>query len=332
MVVANTYGDPVSLADPEAALRVVAEYIGFLEQSKVLWTDGHQLAGNDWRVFMGDRYDAADIEILSRHAQVAAIAEVVRPDLVDLIRMRVHTDPSLWRYQPTLVQAYILRGALERLDETEKIVGARTRRLSTPEQRSRYGLALLEHGAVLPHTEASRDIGDELGFSDDVLDDVESWLAGAKLILIVASGPQVALTHAGRKWAEEGAPLDKPPAGSNTIVINIGDGATVGAIQAAGHGAQQSAEVLVVNTDAAVRDWVESVRELLKQESERNQVYVESRLDEVDEALQDNDPSRLRRGLSWVLGGLRKIGWGAAGSMTGAALMVEGEHLLHLIH
>jgi hypothetical protein len=181
---------------------------------------------------------------------------------------------------------------------------------------------------------ASKDIGNEVGFSDEIRDDIESWLAGAKLIEFVALGPMVTLTDAGRSWAEAGASLEKPPAGSNAIVTDLGEGAQVGTIQAAGHRSQQTADAqqVVVDLTAAVREWAESVRELLGQVTERDQGYIEAHLEEVDEALQDNETGRLRRAVSKVLDGVRKMGWSASGDVTAMAVVMQGEHLLHLIH
>lgn len=323
----------VSIEDPPAVKRVVDEFVGLLEEHR-------RVAHMPNMPGRADQMRAIDDQLMLRHGQVKAIAEQVNPTLVDLIYLRVHTSPFKWKFDMVHRCALLLKGAIDRSDETQKMLGLASMpvaHLSTPEQRSQYGRALLQAGATSEANRVqSKEVAQDLGFSDDIRDDVETFLSGAGLIKFVTFGPTVCLTHAGRRWVEEqDASLDEPPPGSRTVIVNIGPGASVGAVQA---GADHSVQIsrVEVNTTEAITAWIADVRAWLDASDGVDAdaggellAHLEHLGDEAAEPAPD--PGRLKRALEKTRRVVGEIATSAAGSVAAGGLLEGADHLLKLL-
>lgn len=103
---------------------------------------------------------------------------------------------------------------------------------------------------------ASAEIGETLGLSDAVRSDIEDFLRAEGLIELIAFGPTVRLTHAGRK-RHEGAVGRPSGTGSAQTIIVLGD--VSGTIQ---QGREGSSQTLQITSDDAIeraRAWLDEL-------------------------------------------------------------------------
>ena len=266
------------------------------------------------------------------------------PERVRILRRLFHNWLAYESNRISRLHALIQNSSLS-LDSKERLAGNLRSllvsrdmgELSTPEDRSRYARKLYQLGAVSESSAvASKEISEELGFIDDIREDVETFLSAAGLVSFVTFGPTVCLTHEGRLWVEErNAALDSPPARSHTQILNIGAGARVGAVQLSGQDSSQATHV-VVNKTEAVRAWAGDAREWVTQATQlgsevRSGILME--LDDLDTELASESPdlTKTKRLVIKVRELLQLVGVAAGGSLTAEGLIEAAAHLEKLL-
>jgi hypothetical protein len=330
----------VSVADPSAVAESVAQFVKLLDEHRSRWQRARAALTTEDQARELRLLECLENEILERHARVAAIARRLHPGLLDLINLRMGTNPWNWKFEALDRCARLLKGAVEHVEETEAMLGPEDEPkviLATSEQRSEYGRALLRHGAVSSVKVVDpKEVAQELGYSDDLREDIETWLNAAGLLEFAGYGGQIYLTAEGRSWAEQGASLDSPPAGSNTNVINVtvGEGGSIGAIQAAGFGAHQTIEV-VIDEDAALRKWVGNVREWLNgtETDAESRGRLLARLDDLEDELENpsGGTSGVKRSWTRATQAFSAVATNTAGSLAANGLLEAAHHLDKLL-
>jgi hypothetical protein len=285
-------------------------------------------------------YQALDEEIMQRLPQISSIASSVSPGLVNIIYGSISTDPYDWKYEDIYQSALLLKGTVDNLDETRRIVGERVgtnQQSSTMVQRSSYARELSRLRAVDQESAVKSDeMALHLALPTEVIYDIETFLYGAGLIEY-AGLASICLTDAGRRWVEQtNASLDVPPADSRTVTVVLGAGAHVGAIQA---GSDSSTQVTRVEVDhvRATREWINQVRDWLHQDGTDIEAELcgkfAARIEDIEDELSSENPNR-----SWLKLQVQKIqalieetGIATAGSLAAQGLIAGAPHIISLL-
>jgi hypothetical protein len=325
--------DRTMVADVEAAAEAAGNFVELLQKHREVRQASRSGPRNR------HLYASLDEEIMQRLPQISAIASSVSPGLTDLIYGRVRTDPYDWKYEDILQAALVLKGTLDNLAETQRIVGhgVGSNPRSTMEQRSSYARQLRNVGAVDSESEATSDeMALHMGLPTEVIYDIETFLYGAGLIEYVRLAT-VCLTDAGRRWVDQNdASLDTPPPGSRTVTVVVGAGAQVGAIQAGSDSSTQSTRV-EVDSVRAVSGWVNEVCNWLNEisgviDAETLGKFA-ARIEDIEEQLADENPDHgwLKRQVRKVQTMIEETSVSMAGSLAAEGLIAAGPHLISLL-
>lgn len=233
------------------------------------------------------------------------------------------------RLRGALAEMRATGNLLELLDE-EPDTAARS---SSDEERDAYFQLLYERtGGRTDQTVASKDIGAALGLTDEVRSDVEDFLRAEGLIEFVAFGPQVELTHAGRRRAEQGQRVGAPASANAATVIVMGD-MTGGTIQQAGPQSKQKVEVSSVTVIEAARQWLDEVTARI---SDQTLVFPGDLHDEATDhiealqaELQKLEPERKR--IKASLRTLRRLLEQAGGQVIAQGLLTSLPHIINAL-
>jgi hypothetical protein len=204
----------------------------------------------------------------------------------------------------------------------------RQARASTGAEREAYMSALYRlTGGRTTLSKSSREVGAEIGLSDEVRDDVEDWLRSEGLIEFVAFGPQVALTHTGRRRFEPGSRVEAMESPSTSTIINIAGNVSQSSIgQSGGHIEFHVDAAIDDDTVAAIHGYLETLARALQQHGRDLQPDVAGLLEANRSTIESQlvSPAPDREVLRRTIGVIQRVVENVGGNLASAGIIQAG--------